>query len=388
MKKTILGVAVLALALSSCSKESETVDQTPQAISFGEAAVGNNTRAQTETEGGIKSTFEEGDIFGVFGYYTSEGTYESTVDMPNFMYNQVVTRGTTAGIWSYAPLKYWPNDVNSANEAGRVSFFAYWPMANASNGITVESANNEAGDPIIGYDMAKPYDLMWGVNSTTGLPHLNLTKQATDDKVNFLFKHALSRVGFKIVLGGDIIDEAMNDAATTVTINSIEFGGTLATSIEDPLVGVLAKTADLNLNNTTANTPRWTNEDGTYLISLTTDDLTDGGMFKETAVAGTNVAFDGEITNLDTEYAMVIPIDLSAEDAKIRIVYTVETTDANLSGGKSTVVNKTVVDLATAFQGGKAYLYTFTIGLNTVKVTESIDPWADEENVDEDVPTA
>ncbi len=387
MKKTILGIATLAFALSSCTKEAVVVDSAPQAIIFGEAAVGNNTRAKTENPGEIKSQFEEGDQFGVFAYYTGTEDYTPGVSAPNFMYNQAITRTATANVWSYSPLKYWPNDVTSDNEAGKVSFFAYWPMANPSNGISVITQNDDELDPVISYNMDNQYDLMWGVSAADNQPHLNLTKQATDDKINFLFKHALSRVGFEVKLGGDIIADAMSDASTTVTINSIEFGGTLdGTDVENDLAPALVKSGQLNLNNEGQETAKWVNGSDKYLIKLTTEDFTEGGTFKKVAVDGTNAAFTETITNIGASYSMVIPSDLSSSNAKMRIIYTVQTADGNLDGGFSTIENKTVVDLGTTFASGTAYLYSFTIGLNTVKVTETIEEWGDPSSTSVTVP--
>lgn len=82
--------------------------------------------------------------FGVFAYQTGGTDYTAgqTTFPPDFMYNQKVT-GTdvAAPVWSYSPIKYWPNDNTAADNAGakgetntgKVSFFAYAPYAAVTN---------------------------------------------------------------------------------------------------------------------------------------------------------------------------------------------------------------------------------------------------------------
>ena len=47
--------------------------------------------------------------FGVFAYYTAGEKYDANAK-PNFMYNQKVYKeSATADVWTYEPVKYWPN---------------------------------------------------------------------------------------------------------------------------------------------------------------------------------------------------------------------------------------------------------------------------------------
>ena len=56
--------------------------------------------------------------FGVFAYYSPQGSYDAAASKPDYMYNVRVTR-PAGGDWTYSPTKYWPQ--------GKVSFFAYAP---------------------------------------------------------------------------------------------------------------------------------------------------------------------------------------------------------------------------------------------------------------------
>lgn len=187
------------------------------------------------------------------------------------------------------------NDTNSdpakaSENGGKVTFFAYAPYVDhtasfGTDGITAITANTAASDPILTYVVpaaGNPVDLLWGtygntstnVNATanTGvaydasgsdyaksiLPHwtdagpshttsdgyrvnANLTKQKTNGKVDFAFKHALAKVGgsqdysssgitmphgLQIIL--DVDDEkgaekggSFNNAETKVTVTSV-----------------------------------------------------------------------------------------------------------------------------------------------------------------------
>lgn len=113
---------------AGCSKSAESViednsnnietSQTPVNMSVYTASstragnTGNITDAQSlAAKGG----------FGVFAYQTGGTDYTAgqTTFPPDFMYNQKVT-GTdvAAPVWSYSPIKYWPNDNTAADNAG------------------------------------------------------------------------------------------------------------------------------------------------------------------------------------------------------------------------------------------------------------------------------
>lgn len=76
------------------------------------------------------------DNFRVFGFYQRgvvdddpavdyTGTWDDLATehwTPNFMYNEEVTYDNVAGKWTYAPVKYWPN-----NRENTITFWAYSP---------------------------------------------------------------------------------------------------------------------------------------------------------------------------------------------------------------------------------------------------------------------
>ena len=94
--------------------------------------------------------------FGVFAQYTENtawGSYTKTTPF-NFMWNQQVTWDSENGVWTYAPVKYWPNDNQPADLNGAqgsqahsyLNFFAYapyMPVETPSSGFDKKDEDGE-----------------------------------------------------------------------------------------------------------------------------------------------------------------------------------------------------------------------------------------------------
>lgn len=167
----------------------------------------------------------------------------------------------------------WGSNNGTLTNGGNVSFFAYAPWTEVSaggaptgsptDGITAVTANNATGDPIITYKLAtdgEVVDLLWGtmsgtntnvnnagntgVTGTSTAPYpqgasfyseevlapyttnADLTKQRTDGKVGFAFKHALAKVGGSNIPGasGSTVNGLM--IVLDIDKNGKESGGT------------------------------------------------------------------------------------------------------------------------------------------------------------------
>ena len=264
--------------------------------------------------------------FGVFAYLT-KADYSNTTPptlAPNFMYNQKITWDETNNLWTYTPVKYWPNGIDAGNTSGdpsntavdnttgddnqfgkNLSFFAFAPfmttatfgtagtgtagtnyptaigdnsnfktVATPDNGIVAMTTNAFTGNVWVKYhlkqaDEDKAVDLLWGTNGKATYNeadnsdptigggkigegyNMNLTKQAYNEKVKFLFKHALAKIqggeksstetkldeassnyGISVKLdidGNDgdaqngFLGSTFNNAKTLVTIKSVKF---------------------------------------------------------------------------------------------------------------------------------------------------------------------
>ena len=355
--------------------------------------------------------------FGLFAYYSDNASYGAT-STPNFMYNTKVTGTPTDAptSWTYSPLRYWPNetgtDGNGATSEGvdHLTFFAYAPyvtptdngtgaITGATEGITALTSNATAGDPKVSYtvadDPSKSVDLLWGVvpagttkwsnvtgtdiDIAEGKPYLNLIKPNTTQKVNFNFRHALAKLGLKVVGAFDAVTGGTKDANTKITVASVTIEGT-----------GFKKTAVLNLNNTTANVPLWEDVKDAGDIKLTVSDanlnsnIKDSGKDEAQTAAGvTETAQD--LLNSDATSAqkafMIIPSSAADKSLKVTIDYYVNTTDASLSKGYSRVENK-ITKTITGFapEAGKNYTLLLSLGMTSVKVSATVSAWDSTDN--------
>lgn len=408
--KKILFFAATALLFAACSNEEGTapeVVQAPQAVAF-DTYVPNATRAGTA--GVMTTTTLQTTGFGVFAWQglISPGYSDAA---PNFMYNEKISY--PSGAWTYSPLKYWPNETDNDSNTGNtatmtqaegLSFLAYAPYVDetttlGATGITSVSANDAV--PAIGYTVAtKPsesVDLLWGVaqvggfsytdvkgttsGAAEGMPLLNLKKPSKDQKIKFLFKHALARLGVTIVAAVDQVAAGGKlDDNTKIFVNSITIADGSASA-------TLPTTGSLNLNNTTANVAKWTASAGALTLTLNaTNELSTA---IQTGGAGVTTTEQNAIQ--DGKYFMLIPTQGTQAKFDVTIDYNVVTTDSKVSGGSVTtnnVVTKsvTVGDATNGFENNKAYNLKLILGMTSVKLDAEVADWEIEASTEVDLP--
>jgi len=67
----------------------------------------------------------------------------------------------------------------------------------------------------------------------------------------------------------------------------------------------------------------------------------------------------------------------------IEVTYVVETTDANLAGGKSSITNTiNSGDFTWTFEQGKAYNFVLHLGMTSVKFDAEVTSWVTAEGTD------
>lgn len=221
-----LGLLAATGLLAACAStdSDQTVTLTDgAAVSFAAA-----TTAQTDATraGSTGHYLSDADLqakdayngFGVYAYHTAGNKWATgkLTTTPNFMYNQRVQYDNFDKVWTYSPVKYWPNDNQPADGIGAtgaqshsyLSFFAYAPYIAPGTvftpdapGICGLSANNHEGAPYVDYlwtpDPAHQVDLLWA-SQDDGLATMDLYKTKptgegyADGKVHFTFKHALA----------------------------------------------------------------------------------------------------------------------------------------------------------------------------------------------------
>lgn len=388
-------IALTALTVTSCSND-DVVMQSPEvnkAIEFG-TYVGRDAVSRGHVTS-IEKLAEEG--FGVFAYYTNGGDFVDSgteASTPNFMYNQKVT-GTDAGNdynWSYSPLKYWPNE-----NTNKLTFFAYAPYdaneADDNNDQTIEinniylnlSENTAKGNPAISTylvpdNVGDQIDLLYADRTELA----NLTKQTINEKVNFKFKHALSRIGFKVqTLIDRVNDNETADNGTIEKDDDSNHGSALDESTVITIESVVMNFGSGYLSNGRLDlgTGQWSFDGvtaGSKSYTLSSSNFAD---FSTNKIGNT-----AQQLNNDESYIMIIPqfldrkdandADDAADDINIVVTYKVKTTDGNLSEGFTEVTNvMTSKDFTFKFEQGKAYNFVLHLGLTSVKLTAEVANW-------------
>lgn len=294
MKKHLLiGLSLIAVLLG-CSTDEEISRSDFKALSF-ETFVGKGT-----TRAIAKTSFADGDDFGVFAYRHGTDSWSADVTKESFMDNVKVSR--QSGTWTYSPTRYWDEGINH-------TFLAYSPY-NA------------------GYTMPLGDGLLWGITTAAkasdqvdllySVPDVgskNLVWKESGTKVVIPFRHALSQVKLSASTDQDY------SGYYTARVRQVR------------LVGI-GDTGNLNLNAADAEVSPWSNQ---------------GSSLAEGVYAATTDALDIPLGTVETllnpgnNLFMQIPQEVvNNGTAYFEITYDIEATEAgnvsNAGTGKTAIV--------------------------------------------------
>ena len=342
-KKFFMGIAAMAaLTLVSCSSDdlNSVSDNSSknEAISFdgylGRSAVAvNGSRGSVETKETLKTKG-----FGVFGKYDAGDGKTS-----DFFVNQKVTYSNSK--WTYTPLKYWPTQ-------GKIDFLAYAPHKEGQK----LNANTTTFDFTVAPEAANQIDLLWA--NATGQIKTNF-EGTTKEKVKFLFKHALSRLGYTVKLSGNY---SSSDA--TFTLKKI----TLAGSPDEITKAFYTNgTIDLAKTDTKENLSKTNTATGLWTATPSADNKQNFTWFKGSYIVKSSdskhptTSEDKDYS--DKDYLFVIPQDFSLTTESADKLYVIVVYDVTYTTTHTTITNKVYKKLPIKFEQGKAYMLNFTIGL-------------------------
>ena len=342
-KKFFMGIAAMAaLTLVSCSSDdlNSVSDNSSknEAISFdgylGRSAVAvNGSRGSVETKETLKTKG-----FGVFGKYDAGDGKTS-----DFFVNQKVTYSNSK--WTYTPLKYWPTQ-------GKIDFLAYAPHKEGQK----LNANTTTFDFTVAPEAANQIDLLWA--NATGQIKTNI-EGTTKEKVKFLFKHALSRLGYTVKLSGNY---SSSDA--TFTLKKI----TLAGSPDEITKAFYTNgTIDLAKTDTKENLSKTNTATGLWTATPSADNKQNFTWFKGSYIVKSSdskhptTSEDKDYS--DKDYLFVIPQDFSLTTESADKLYVIVVYDVTYTTTHTTITNKVYKKLPIKFEQGKAYMLNFTIGL-------------------------
>ena len=193
MKKQVLMMAALALALGGCSKTETTGSAQGGTIGFAGSGVNNITKAGDLVDNNFKK-------FYVYGSYQETGG--TIVD--RFTKQEVTKPENT---WGYTPTQYWAN--------GTWAFGAYSTSEEGEGGIT-----DQAWD----YTVGLSFKVNSGNDHQGDLVYADATNIIVVDAttyskaVSLTFKHLLSKIQFKFTMGESV-------AAYTVKLSDFKVDG-------------------------------------------------------------------------------------------------------------------------------------------------------------------
>lgn len=119
---------------------------------------------------------------GIMGYQTKASFNSTANPVSDFMPNVEITK-SSSNKWQFAKRYYWP-------QSGYVSFFAYSPYANPSNGIEITAP--QSGIPVLQYTVP---------HQVADQPDLMIASQQLDffkTEVPLAFTHSLACIGFDV----------------------------------------------------------------------------------------------------------------------------------------------------------------------------------------------
>ena len=412
MLKRFLIIFTFALLLAACDLTVDPGDDGKEkGKSIDSVAVGFQAYVNRATKAG-----ETGDLttialktagFGVFGYYGGSSLYDETLK-PEFMYNQKVAYDETTNQWTYKPIKFWPN------EHARLTFFAYAPHVavtsstgavsdNTTTGIIGTINKDTQGDPQVKYSASltpgQGVDLCWAE------PYIDKVKQSANERIDFLFNHALAQLNVQIDTDVDVESHNAStlDAGTHIYVRSVSFTG-------------FTTRGSLNLNSP-ANNPVWRDLSGTGVLKRDPVTIYDGrsdgyeGMttgvnpneepatlnpvlvqsepYSDSPTAGvTNAPVN--LFNGPTAESPLMVIPVPGAPLTVTIVYDVETADGKmqdyLSDGVTpglsmeNRITRTIQldDGSNMFLfAGKRYVLSIHLGLTSVKCDATVGEWVD-----------
>ena len=204
-------LSLAALTIAGCS-QNEVTEISPDAhpqVGFG-VYTGVPTRGVDMTTESMKDDPTDANKYGGFGimaYFTGQDNFETvkTTVTPSFMHNQMVKFDGTNNVWTYSPVKYWPNRQND-----KISFFAYAPYEsdwqNGSKSGVITSAATAPGIPYIKFKLKTTDKLDKMVDLVVADQRDKTYTAENGGKISFTFEHTLSRISFRAQLGAGDFD--------------------------------------------------------------------------------------------------------------------------------------------------------------------------------------
>lgn len=368
-----VGIIAMMVLMGGCVvDEGEMPVNTSRPIAFTSYTAQPMTRADSALL--ADHTIPAGKSIGVYAYYHDNATWSNTAT-PNFMCNQQATNIGLEQPFSYAPLKYWPNE----NE-DKVSFIAYYPYTSNSPadvsalGITALLDKASAGLPSFRFtvnDNVKQQvdfmvsDLLPNLPNGTaavwpGAPDGRNDLTVTD-RVRFLFRHAMAKIEFRVIVAEDVRQDLAYYTLHGISLTNIYKQAQLTPAYTPPVAPATEGTTSLSWTDYASPTTYNCRTTEAYLLMPQT--LSDDAeltvsydlAFKS---EGTTYTYDADGNPVPTE----------------EYAYTSRTTTYQLNTLKKTGTN-TPID---AWLPNHHYIYNLIIKPHRIEFTGQVVEWGEE----------
>lgn len=353
-------VLIAQLVLSGCAGEGveETSSSSSSEINF-DAYVGRNASTRSNiTDIDFLKSKEWNAGFGVFARYGNTPLLDT---------EHVTWRDDH---WGYDHIRFWPS-------SGKVDFYAFaryvdivkmgpLPNGNPTEATYIDFPSND-----------NPIDLIWAKKTGQEAP------TSPGSKVTFQFKHALSRLSFKITANQKLLEDG-----AVIKVKEVRLYGANVTS------GIFLMGGYLNLNSESGDWVPYDNKGIRWFYTWTETGTKDGVNDSIQKIDGPVLKLSAStldrdhksITNGENSYIFIIPQDLP-ENINIMITYTVTQGDFV----EEFTIKKNLRDVLLKkdskfkFEQGKAYVFNLKL-LDPInfKVTTDVVPW--NEVKDETIP--
>lgn len=338
-------VLVAQLVLSGCAGEGveETSSSSASEINF-DAYVGRNasTRSNITDIDFLRSGIWNAG-FGVFARYNYNGKILSLLDTEHVTWNKDQNR------WEYTNTRFWPS-------SGKVDFYAFARYVDIVRmGPLPATLGNSTEETYINFPSNEnPIDLIWAKKTGQEAP------TSPGSKVTFQFKHALSRLSFKITANQELLEDG-----AVINVKEVRLYGA------NENTGIFLMGGYLNLNSESGDWVPYDNNGIKWFYTWTETGKKDGVNDSIQKIDGPVLKLSApkldinhtSITNDENSYIFIIPQDLP-ENINIMITYTVE--QGNFKE-EDVTVKKNLRDVLLKkdrefkFEQGKAYVFNLKL---------------------------
>lgn len=344
-------VLIAQLVLSGCAGEGveETSSSSSSEINF-DAYVGRNASTRSNiTDIDFLKSKEWNAGFGVFARYGNTPLLDT---------EHVTWRDDH---WGYDHIRFWPS-------SGKVDFYAFARYVDIVKMGPLPNGNSTEATYINFPSNDNPIDLIWAKKTGQEAP------KSPGSKVTFQFKHALSRLSFKITANQELLEDG-----AVINVKEVRLYGAEVNK------GIFLMGGYLNLNSESGD---WVPYDNngirwfyTWTETGTKDGVNDSIQKKDGPVlklSASKLDIDNKsITNDGDSYIFIIPQKLP-ENINIMITYTVTQGDFV----EEFTIKKNLRDVLLKkdskfkFEQGKAYVFNLKL-LDPInfKVTTDVVPW-------------